>query len=232
MSKKLPTRWGPRWSRWVGRGLARLLWNTEVRGKQNIPKKGAAIIVVNHVGFIDGPVVHGVIPRLSFFLIRADMFKGPLKPLLTWAAQIPVEGDGRSALAKGKAVLRRGDIVGVFPEGTRGGGAAEQVHGGAAWLAVQSGAPIIPTALLGTRLPGKASICGPNHAAISSSPLASPYNWTFPLTLGAKNARPPPLSRWPPRSATSSAQPWQQPIWCCRSTTRCESVGHTRRRNE
>ena len=155
MSAKVPTRWGPRWSRWVGRFLARIYWNTEVRGRANVPKKGAGIVVVNHVGFIDGPVVHGVIPRLSFFLIRADMFKGALKPLLTWAAQIPVAGDGRSALAKGLAVLRRGDIVGVFPEGTRGSGTAEQVHGGAAWLAVQSGAPIIPTALLGTRLPGE-----------------------------------------------------------------------------
>lgn len=155
MSKKVPTHWGPRWSRWVGRFLARIYWNTEVRGRKNIPKKGAGIVVVNHVGFIDGPVVHGVIPRLNYFLIRADMFKGPLKPLLTWAAQIPVQGDGRSALAKGLAVLRRGDIVGVFPEGTRGGGTASQVHGGAAWLAVQSGAPIIPTALLGTRLPGE-----------------------------------------------------------------------------
>ena len=155
MSTKAPTRWGPRWSRWVGRFLARVYWNTEVRGRANMPRKGAGIVVVNHVGFIDGPVVHGVIPRLSYFLIRADMFRGPLKPLLTWAAQIPVEGDGRAALAKGLAVLRRGDIVGVFPEGTRGGGTAEQVHGGAAWLAVQSGAPIIPTALLGTRLPGE-----------------------------------------------------------------------------
>lgn len=155
MSAKVPTQWGPRWSRWVGRFLARIYWNTEVRGRSNVPKKGAGIVVVNHVGFIDGPVVHGVIPRLNFFLIRADMFKGALKPLLTWAAQIPVHGDGRSALAKGLAVLRRGDIVGVFPEGTRGSGSAEQVHGGAAWLAVQSGAPIIPTALLGTRLPGE-----------------------------------------------------------------------------
>ena len=155
MSTKAPTRWGPRWSRWVGRFLARVYWNTEVRGRANMPRNGAGIVVVNHVGFIDGPVVHGVIPRLSYFLIRADMFRGPLKPLLTWAAQIPVEGDGRAALAKGLAVLRRGDIVGVFPEGTRGGGTAEQVHGGAAWLAVQSGAPIIPTALLGTRLPGE-----------------------------------------------------------------------------
>jgi len=155
MSTKPPTRWGPRWSRCVGRFLARIYWNTEVRGRDNMPRDGAGIVVVNHMGFIDGPVVHGVIPRLSYFLIRADMFRGPLKPLLTWAAQIPVEGDGRIALAKGLAVLRRGDIVGVFPEGTRGAGTAEQVHGGAAWLAVQSGAPIIPTALLGTRLPGE-----------------------------------------------------------------------------
>lgn len=155
MSTKVPSRWGPRWSRWVGRFLARIYWNTEVRGRHNVPKHGAGIIVVNHVGFIDGPVVHGVIPRLSFFLIRGDMFKGVLKPLLHGAQQIPVHGDGRSALAKGLAVLRRGDIVGVFPEGTRGAGTAEQVHGGAAWLAVQSGAPVIPTALLGTRLTGE-----------------------------------------------------------------------------
>ena len=186
MSKKVPTHWGPRWSRWVGRGLARGLWNTEVRGKKNIPRKGAAIVVVNHVGFIDGPVVHGVIPRLNYFLIRADMFKGPLKPLLTWAAQIPVQGDGRTALAKGLAVLRRGDIVGVFPEGTRGGGTASQVHGGAAWLAVQSGAPIIPTALLGTRLPGESVNLWPKprrHLLVS---FGEPVHLNIPAEVKGK----------------------------------------------
>lgn len=150
-----PSVWGPRWSRWVGRVLARGLWATEVRGRSNVPKKGAAIVVANHLGFIDGPVIHGVIPRGSHFLISDHMFTGPIGPLLTWASQIKVEGAGRNALAQGLAVLRRGGIVGVFPEGTRGAGSADSVHGGAAWLAIQSGAPIVPTALIGTRNTGE-----------------------------------------------------------------------------
>ncbi|WP_430866808.1 lysophospholipid acyltransferase family protein [Demequina aurantiaca] len=150
-----PSVWGPRWSRWVGRALARGLWATKVRGRRNVPKKGAAIVLANHLGFIDGPVIHGVIPRGSHFLISDHMFKGPVGSLLTGACQIKVEGAGRQALAQGLAVLRRGGVVGVFPEGTRGAGSADSVHGGAAWLALQSGAPIVPTALIGTRNTGE-----------------------------------------------------------------------------
>jgi 1-acyl-sn-glycerol-3-phosphate acyltransferase len=150
-----PSVWGPRWSRWVGRVLAKGLWATEVRGKRNVPREGGAIVVANHLGFIDGPVIHGVIPRGSHFLISDHMFTGFFGTLLTWAAQIRVVGAGRTALAEGLAVLRRGGVVGVFPEGTRGKGSADSVHGGAAWLAIQSGAPIVPTALVGTRHTGE-----------------------------------------------------------------------------
>src|SRR5690606_27621273 len=59
------------------------------------------------------------------------------------------------ALARALTVLRRGDVVGVFPEGTRGRGEPETTHGGAAWLAVQTGAPVIPVALFGTRHTGE-----------------------------------------------------------------------------
>ncbi|SEI81304.1 lysophospholipid acyltransferase family protein [Demequina mangrovi] len=155
MSARVPSRWGPRWSRWVGRFLARVLWRTEVRGRDNVPSDGAAIVVCNHVGLIDGPVVHGVIPRGSHFLIRKGMMTGPLGAILNAAQQITVEGSGREALAQGLAVLRRGDVIGVFPEGTRGGGTAEAVHGGAAWLAIQSGAPVVPTAIVGSRHTGE-----------------------------------------------------------------------------
>lgn len=150
-----PSRWGPRWSRWVGRVLARGLWATEVRGRDRVPRTGAAIVVANHVGFIDGPVLHGVIPRASHFLIGSHMFRGALGGLLRAASQIEVEGSGRAALAQGLAVLRRGDVVGMFPEGTRGAGRADAVHGGAAWLALQSGAPIVPTTMVGTRHTGE-----------------------------------------------------------------------------
>lgn len=155
MSARAPGRCGPRWSRWVGRFLARVLWRTEVRGREHVPARGAAIVVCNHVGLIDGPVVHGVIPRGSHFLIRTGMMTGALGTILRAAQQIEVEGAGRDALAKGLAVLRRGGVVGVFPEGTRGAGTAEAVHGGAAWLALQSQAPVVPTAIIGSRRTGE-----------------------------------------------------------------------------
>lgn len=155
MSSATPGAWGPCWSRWVGRFLAVILWRTAVTGRENIPAHGAVLIVCNHVGLIDGPVVHGVIPRGSHFLIRAGMMSGPLGCVLRAAQQITVEGQGREALARGLAVLRSGGVVGVFPEGTRGAGTAAQVHGGAAWLAVRSGAVIIPTAIVGTRHTGE-----------------------------------------------------------------------------
>ena len=155
MSVDAPSAWGPRWSRWVGRLLARGLWASEVRGRERLPREGAVIVVANHVGFIDGPVLHGVIPRGSHFLIGDHMFAGALGPILRAAGQIEVSGGGRAALAQGLAVLRRGDVVGMFPEGTRGAGRADAVHGGAAWLALQSGAPILPTTMVGTRRTGE-----------------------------------------------------------------------------
>ncbi len=154
-SVKTPSAWGPRWSRGVGVFLAKGLWATEVRGSHHVPQSGAAIVVANHTGFIDGPVLHGAIPRASHFLIGAHMYRGAIGTVLRAAGQIRVEGAGRSALAAGLGVLRRGSVVGMFPEGTRGAGRADAVHGGAAWLALQSGAPIIPTALIGTRLTGE-----------------------------------------------------------------------------
>lgn len=150
-----PSPWGPRWSRWIGRFLARVYWRTEVRGRAHIPTEGPVLVVANHIGLPDGPVVHGVLPRPSHFLIKASMMNGPLGILLRPAAQIAVEGAGRSALTLALAVLARGGVVGVFPEGHRGGGHAERTYGGAAWLAVRSGATVVPTAVVGTRRAGE-----------------------------------------------------------------------------
>lgn len=152
---RTPHPWGPRWSRWVGRALAQGLWATTVVGRQHVPAHGQVIVVANHVGFIDGPILHGVLPRPSHFLIGSHMFRGVLGKLLQAAGQIKVDGTGRSALTAGLEVLRRGGVVGMFPEGTRGAGRADAVHGGAAWLALRSGAPVVPTTIVGTRHTGE-----------------------------------------------------------------------------
>ncbi len=143
------------WGRWVGWFLAKVLWRTKVAGADRVPRKGAAILVANHVGFIDGPVAIGIVPRRTHFLVKEEMFVHVLGAILTGSGTIKVDESGREALARARQVLARGDAVGVFPEGTRGAGDAASVHGGAAWLAVQSGAPVVPVALFGTRHTGE-----------------------------------------------------------------------------
>lgn len=147
---------GPRWSRWVGRFLARVVWDTRVVGREHVPATGPVIVAANHLGVIDGPLVHGVVPRGTHILVKEEMFHGPVGLVLRAAGQIPVDRTGgRPALAAALAVLRRGGAVGIFPEGNRGRGDASTARAGVAWLAVNSGAPVVPVAVLGTRRTGE-----------------------------------------------------------------------------
>ena len=148
-------RWGPAWSRRVGWVLDHVYWDTRVHGAGNVPADGPVIIASNHTGVADGPVLHGALPRGSHILVKQEFFDASIGFLMTWAGQIPVDrASGRAALAVGKTLLDEGRVVGIFPEGTRGRGDLAAVHAGVAWLAVQSGAPIVPAACLGTRRTG------------------------------------------------------------------------------
>ncbi|HLS49200.1 MAG TPA: 1-acyl-sn-glycerol-3-phosphate acyltransferase, partial [Actinomycetaceae bacterium] len=68
-------RWGPVWSRRVGWALDHLLWNTRVLGAERIPHHGPVIVASNHTGIIDGPLLHGAIPRSSHFIIKEEFFE-------------------------------------------------------------------------------------------------------------------------------------------------------------
>lgn len=152
----VPSERGPRWSRQVGRFLAHVVWDTLVLDAHHVPLDGPVIISANHIGLVDGPLVHGVVPRGTHILVKEEMFRGPVGAVLRAAGQIPVDRDGgRPALAAGLGVLRRGGAVGIFPEGVRGRGDGAQARAGVAWLAVTSGAPVVPTAVLGTRRTGE-----------------------------------------------------------------------------
>ena len=155
MADGLPARWGPAWSRHMGWFLARVVWNTTVVGAERVPRTGSLIVMPNHLGSVDGPLVHGVTPRGTHIMIKQSIFESRVGWLMRLAQQIPVDrSNGRAALATALGVLRRGDAVGIFPEGTRGNGDGSGSRPGAAWLAVTSGALVVPVAVLGSRRDG------------------------------------------------------------------------------
>ena len=149
-------RWGPVWSRRVGWILDHVWWNTRVLGAERIPRHGPVIIASNHTGIIDGPLLHGAIPRSSHFIIKEEFFDSPIGFLMSWAGQIPVDRrNGRAALNVALQLLSEGRVVGIFPEGNRGSGSVSSARAGVAWLAVHGRAPVVPVACLGTRPTGK-----------------------------------------------------------------------------
>ncbi len=161
---RLRSWWGWR----LGQALFRVLYAVQVRGAARVPRRGAVILVSNHLGLLDGPLLFGIAPRDANIIVKQELFHGFVGSVLRSVGQIPIDrttGD-RNALLTAMSVLDADRVLGVFPEGTRGRGDAAHIHQGATWLALRSGAPVVPVALLGTRkgdargsLPGLRSRC-------------------------------------------------------------------------
>lgn len=148
--------WRVRINMLVGRVLFAVSYRVTVVGRSRVPRQGPVLFVGNHVGVLDGPLLPAVAPRPTCVLVKREMFRGPLGAFLTFIGHIPVtRGAGdRTALNAAVGALRAGGAVGIFPEGTRGRGDVSTVQQGAAWIAQQGGARIVPVALLGTRASG------------------------------------------------------------------------------
>ncbi|MGW1587657.1 lysophospholipid acyltransferase family protein [Streptomyces sp. NPDC002386] len=134
------------------------LWRPRVLGAWKLPASGPAILAVNHSHNIDGPMVMGVSPRPTHFLIKKEAFVGPLNPFLTGIGQLQVDraSADRTAVTRALGVLEAGGVLGIFPEGTRGEGDFASLRAGLAYFAVRGGAPIVPVAVLGsTERPGR-----------------------------------------------------------------------------
>lgn len=136
----------------IGVGLMHGLWRPRVLGAWKLPASGPAILAVNHSHNIDGPMVMGVSPRPTHFLIKKEAFVGPLNPFLTGIGQLKVDRTtaDRAAITQALGVLEAGGVLGIFPEGTRGEGDFASLRAGLAYFAVRSGAPIVPVAVLGS----------------------------------------------------------------------------------
>ncbi|MEU4880295.1 lysophospholipid acyltransferase family protein [Streptomyces althioticus] len=148
----VPSMRGAEVGRRIGVGLMYGLWKPRVLGSWRVPAAGPVILAVNHSHNIDGPMVMGVAPRPTHFLIKKEAFVGPLDPFLTGIGQVKVDrhSTDRTAIARALGVLEQGGVLGIFPEGTRGEGDFASIRAGLAYFAVRSGAPIVPVAVLGS----------------------------------------------------------------------------------
>jgi 1-acyl-sn-glycerol-3-phosphate acyltransferase len=147
-----PSERGAEVGRRIGVGLMYGLFRPRVLGAWKVPVSGPVIFAVNHSHNIDGPMVMGVAPRPTHFLIKKEAFIGPLDPFLTGIGQLKVDRSvaDRTAITQALDVLAAGGVLGIFPEGTRGGGDFASLRAGLAYFAVRSGAPIVPVAVLGS----------------------------------------------------------------------------------
>ncbi|MBD0838118.1 MULTISPECIES: lysophospholipid acyltransferase family protein [unclassified Streptomyces] len=149
---ELPSARGAEVGRRIGVGLMYGLWKPRVLGAWKVPASGPVILAVNHSHNIDGPMVMGVAPRPTHFLIKKEAFVGPLDPFLTAIGQVKVDRSvaDRTAITRALDVLSAGGALGIFPEGTRGEGDFASLRAGLAYFAVRSGAPVVPVAVLGS----------------------------------------------------------------------------------
>jgi 1-acyl-sn-glycerol-3-phosphate acyltransferase len=141
----------------IVRPISKKLWTFRLEGFDRLPAEGPAILCPNHVSFLDSAFLMLQVPRNISFVGKAEyMDSWKTKFLFPLMGMIPIDrrGGGKSqeALDTAEAVLRRGELFGIFPEGTRSrDGVLHKGRTGAVRLAMKVGCPIFPVGVIGTR---------------------------------------------------------------------------------
>ncbi|MFC1412456.1 lysophospholipid acyltransferase family protein [Streptacidiphilus sp. N1-12] len=143
--------------------LLKIFFRPWVEGMDHIPEHGPAILASNHLSFSDSFFLPALMRRRVTFIAKSEYFTGKgVKGKLTAAffrgvGQLPVDrsgvrGAGEAAIRSGIAVIERGELFGVYPEGTRSpdGKLYRGKVGGVARIALATGAPVIPVAMINT----------------------------------------------------------------------------------
>lgn len=141
----------------------RLLFRPQVEGLENLPAEGPAILASNHLSFSDSIFLPLVCRRRITFLAKSEYFTTPglkgwlTKLFMSGVGQVPVDRSGgrasEAALRTGLRILGEGELLGVYPEGTRSGdGRLYRGKTGVARMALEAGVPVIPCAMINTHL--------------------------------------------------------------------------------
>lgn len=141
----------------VMRPVFKLCWRINIVGLDNVPWDGPAILAPNHTSVIDSFFLPVTLPRCITFVGKAEYLDDwKTRRLFPALGMIPIDRSGgdssQRALDAAADLLKRGQLFGIYPEGTRSrSGFLHKGHTGAARLAVTTGAPIVPVGILGTR---------------------------------------------------------------------------------
>lgn len=136
--------------------LALRMWDFQIDGLDNVPTHGPAILCPNHAAAIDSFLVPAVLDRDLIYVGKSEYLDDwKTRRLFPALGMIPIDRRGgdhaAGALDAARQVLERGGLFGIYPEGTRSrSGKLHKGHTGAARLAIETGAPIVPVGLIGT----------------------------------------------------------------------------------
>jgi len=148
------------------RVLYRICLRWSVTGREKVPSSGPLIVVANHVNVTDPVLLMLAMPRWVTFMAKKELFSMPIVgAVMRGAEMIPVARSGsfedkREVMRQAEELLGQGHVLAVFPEGRRDKtGVLIEAKAGAAFLALHSGAPLLPVAMLGTeRITGPLSL--------------------------------------------------------------------------
>ena len=138
----------------IASGLRPFLCSLRIEGRENVPKTGGAILACNHPGGVDVVVLGYASPRQIFYMAKQELFQ--FRPwfsaLITSVGAFPVHRERHDVHAMEHSIqlVREGKVLGMFPEGTRNrGGPLGRPKNGAVRIAARTGAPLIPSAVIG-----------------------------------------------------------------------------------
>lgn len=147
-------------ARLICRIILAVLRRWEVHGRDKLPKSGGVIIVSNHASFWDPVIIGCTFQRKVSYMGKEELFK--INPVFTWLIKqlqtFPIKRGQMDLSAVRFALehLKSGNMIGLFPEGTRSkSGDLQEARNGAAMLAVKAGVPILPVGIIGSKGWGK-----------------------------------------------------------------------------
>lgn len=139
----------------IGRLLFGTFFRLHVIGLENVPRHGPGLICGNHCSYLDPMLAAVVLPRKIYNVSRKEIYQQPLLgPFVRHLGAVRIDRESladKGAVQTMLAIMDHGDLCMIYPEGTRSpDGRLQNPHNGAAFLAVKSGAPVVPMAIIGS----------------------------------------------------------------------------------